>query len=202
MKTLISVSFALGLALIGCSSEGSSTTPIALKSCTEINTSFKACGGDVKGKWNVKQICYFTSTSPIPTCSDARVTVTASEPQGTIDFDGANAVFVGVQGTLKSDLVLPTSCTLGLGCSVIENEIKKTDPNGKCTEASEKCNCSLVSKLGPANETKTYALTEKTIAFGTDPAADYCVESGGGASNLYLVSNQEGGVKITFALTK
>ena len=130
---------------------------------------FTACGGDPTGTWVYQDIC---AADLVPdatsVCAMARVEDLMGTARGCVALDGAN-VARDVSGEISATIVVPLSCTFGMGCGPIETALSVT-----CTESGGECRCPY-STSWSENSSDTYTIAGNTLTTGDGTAYDFCV---------------------------
>jgi hypothetical protein len=205
MKAL-SMGFAIGVTLLGCSSSSNSGSDGAGASCGKV----AACGGNIVGTWNFVAGCASTSASAAsnsacPNESIQSTTVTAS---GSATFNSDLTYSVDVTESVSESLVVPMSCLTVGGMTISCDEIAtvlagalETDgggPTTTCTSSGTDCDCNISLSGLSTHETGTYTLSGNSVvttAGGTSGGGDYCVQG----DTLHFLSSTSMGTMAAVA---
>jgi hypothetical protein len=179
VATLLCLSPGVATTLLGC---GGNAGPAP--ACMP----FAACGGDLKGTWNVARSCptaagLQAAEDTLKLCPAGTASVDELDVSGTTTLDG--------QGAVKSDMVLgltvsqiiPASClNAGVTCPSVALALKSQSgvTSATCTAANGGCNCSMTASIRQRKEA-SYVVSGTNITT-TDPSDGtmetdaYCVE--------------------------
>jgi hypothetical protein len=178
IDTLLTLSLGLGAALLGCGGDAG-PAPACMP--------FAACGGDLKGTWNVARSCATAASvkaaeDNFKVCPDGTASIQDFNVSGTTTFDG-QAVKYDVVLSISVSLTVPASC-LGAGrtCPAAAQALKSGTnvTNATCTASNGGCNCSLAASTKQRQEA-SYVVGGNTIVItdpsdGTMETNPYCVE--------------------------
>jgi hypothetical protein len=188
------VALAVGNVSCGGGDDSGST---GATTCTQMS----ACGGDIKGDWNVVAACIDQAAladQAQQICEAATLTSSVTSVSGTISYKADNTFVQGAStaaGTV--DLVLPASCLkqggVTLTCPQIQGVLNKdtADAPWTCASSNGGCKCSEAPQLS-AMSTGTYSVSDKTVTLTSTATAtmesttvvqDYCIVG----SKLYLL---------------
>ncbi|MCB9594682.1 MAG: hypothetical protein H6719_18325 [Sandaracinaceae bacterium] len=135
-------------------------------------TPLAACGGDPTGVWVYEDLCVDDVAPDVASvCADARVEDLSGTARGCVALDGVEAAR-DVTGHISATIVVPASCTFGMGCAPIEAALGVT-----CTLDAGDCRCPWETDFGETS-TDTYTVTGSTLTLGDGSTYDFCVDGG------------------------
>ncbi len=177
------------------------------------------CGGDIAGNWNITSLCSVTGVAGLTdSCPEVQIDASGLTVAGSANFmsDMTYTFSATLTGTVTGSF--PTAClttaTSTLTCDDLTALLELfTDEypalSGRCTTASDGCNCTIQASSFSTSGSGTYTTAGSTLtATPTGVAAStlsYCA----GPPNLTLTSTISGGsggvlggVAGTIVLTK
>jgi hypothetical protein len=115
---------------------------VVTSSCEDVAKNFQACGGDPKGSWKLKDLCFETAmypANPDPTClaATAEFDITWT---GTIDVTDTTITQSKITMTNDATLKVPSECNAFAGCKAGEID-KIFDIPATCTSTDALCTC-------------------------------------------------------------
>jgi hypothetical protein len=153
-----------------------------------------ACGGDIKGDWNVVAACIdqdALNSQAMQVCDTATLKILSPKVSGSISYK-ADGTFVQAPSMAEgtSEFVLPASClkqgAVTITCQQVQDELNKgTTVMSKCTSSNGGCKCTADVKESSMS-TGTYTVSGHTVTLtdGTDTQVqDYCIVG----SKLYML---------------
>jgi hypothetical protein len=153
-----------------------------------------ACGGDIKGDWNVVAACIdqdALNSQAMQVCDTATLKILSPKVSGSISYK-ADGTFVQAPSMAEgtSEFVLPASClkqgAVTITCQQVQDELNKgTTVMSKCTSSNGGCKCTA-DVVESSQSTGTYTVSEHTVTLtdGTDTQVqDYCIVG----SKLYML---------------
>jgi len=189
MRGIVStIILALTCAMAGCKSD-SSDAGGGGGSCS----AFKACGGDVVGTWNVKDVCFedalklFDAQLDEPEC-DGIVRSVDPQASGTYAFskDGIASSDLTLQldidmlwtGACLSAIAGGASVDLNAACSAIErsNSMQAEFEGGACNVKGNACACLITSMPKTVTSSGGYKVEGKNLVdVMASDSAPFCV---------------------------
>jgi hypothetical protein len=154
-----------------------------------------ACGGDIKGDWNVVAACVdqdALDSQAMQVCDTATLKILSPKVSGSISYK-ADGTFVQAPSVAEgsSEFVLPASClkqgAVTITCQQIEDEFNKdaTSPHTTCTSSNGGCKCTA-NRILMSMSTGTYTVSghSVTLTDGKDTQVqDFCIVG----SKLYML---------------
>lgn len=160
--------------------------PVPVQSITSCKA-FKACGGDLKGEWFIKQMCASDAAwsgliQKARPCAQATSTITQFTFQGYEEFD-ADSAHYEVTGRLSVGTTFPDSClSAGGSCETAQSGLASRAgvSDATCTKMGAGCACSYWQTI-PLAQRGAYETTGNTFTVtdasdGTSDTSEYCVE--------------------------
>jgi hypothetical protein len=150
-------------------------------------TDFAPCGGELDGRWLVRDACIERAPEDIasivsscPSSANAGMTL---EPSGSYDFDlGLLTVALEVTTTLHIAFTSDCACSLGTDLGSLCDEYGATqaaDPQFSstvCEVSGSECRCTLVGKPAPRNVFMDYEVTGNEFTDSGGGSTEFCVE--------------------------
>lgn len=131
-----------------------------------------ACGGDPTGTWVYEDVCVEVETPDLSgVCPAARIEDLTGTARGCVALDGST-VSRNVSGDISWTVVVPASCTFGMGCGAIEAALGIT-----CTMDAGECRCPMSDSFA-SNEDDSYTITGSVLTTGDGSQYDFCVQGG------------------------
>lgn len=131
-----------------------------------------ACGGDPTGTWVYDDVCVEVPTPDLSgVCPAARVEELEGTARGCVALDG-DEVARNVSGDLSWTVVVPESCTFGMGCAAIEAAL-----GSSCTVDGGDCRCPMSDTFG-SSTTDSYTIAGSVLTTGDGSQYDFCVDGG------------------------
>lgn len=177
-----------GVALLaGCGDDDSGDTAAACES-------FKACGGDVVGTWQLDGVCLeeldqlLGNMTDQPECNDF-IRTGRIHPQGTYTF-GSDGMYMttGASFTFELDVVLTSACASALNgtkivvdsavCQRFESNFAMegtTIAAASCSFGANRCACTVNSVPMAIDEAGTYSVTGTDLVDASGPSP-FCVD--------------------------
>lgn len=119
-------------------------------------SAFQACGGNPQGTYDYTGGCIEdVFAGARGACSALDTSKAEVNVKGSIEFTG-NALKRNVTVTIGGHIVFPSTCTSGIPCSAIENELKNGFDSVTCT-GSTACDCTI-SKTESDTDATTYTI--------------------------------------------
>jgi hypothetical protein len=167
----------------GCAGESDAGGPQALPTCQQ---TFQACGGDVLGRWELRDYC-FTETGSSGWYEDCPESTSGLiEYEGTVTYEFAADGTLTVQDAMSSTIVyrVPTSCP-DVSCSglqeAMQSAIVESGDQGttSCSVLGPTCTCT-VRRSANATITQQYEISGTELVIvdpsGRSAAVPYCVD--------------------------
>jgi hypothetical protein len=149
---------------------------------------FAACGGDLKGTWNIARSCptaagLKAAEDSLKLCADGTASVQDLSVGGTTTFDGQGALKDDAVFGLTASLTVPASCLgAGVTCPSVAQALRSRTgvTSATCTAANGGCNCSFEASIKQRQEA-SYVVSGTNIittdpSDGTMKTESYCVE--------------------------
>ena len=195
-----SAGFAIGVTLVGCSSDSSGSGG----NCGKV----APCGGDIVGTWKVVDSCADSAPATTSTgaCPGETFQVASLSASGTITFSADMTYDVSLIESASETATVPTSC-LGTGgtggipvsCDEFAKVLAEVTPadagaSTTCAASGSNCRCNTVLSGLAVHDKGTYALSGSTLtstsipSTGTSTAAGYCVQG----NTLHITSTLMG----------
>ncbi|MGE0786755.1 MAG: hypothetical protein AB7S26_13870 [Sandaracinaceae bacterium] len=171
-----------GGGVVGCPSTPP-TVDVRFGGCDALSP----CGGNVEGVWVYDDVCVAMPMPDLSACPQARIEDLAGTAQGCVELDGT-MVDRDVTTTVSFTVVVPASCTLGLGCTAIESALGVT-----CAVDGTDCRCPI-SETYTASNTDTYTVAGSVLTTGDGHQYDFCVGGAGLSYEEHGASPDEPGV--------
>lgn len=143
------------------SSGGSSGSPSGTANGGKVDvdgtcSAFQACGGNPQGTYDYTGGCIEdVFAGARGACSELDTSKAEVTVKGTIEFAG-NALKRNVTLAIGGHIVFPSTCTSGVPCSAIENELKNGFDSVTCVGTAE-CDCTI-SKTESDSDATTYTI--------------------------------------------
>lgn len=159
-------------------------------------SAFAACGGNPQGTYDYTGGCiedvFAAARSACSNLDTSKAEVTV---KGSIEFAG-NALKRNATVTISGHIVFPESCTSGIPCSAIENELKNGFDSASCTGSSA-CDCTI-SKIEADTDATTYTIQGSLVTTADNDEYSIC-EKG---ADLSYSGKSAGSEQGTFTLKK
>ena len=145
-----------------------------------VESSFDACGGEIRGKWRYTQVC-LTSDGPNPfegACDKADISAT-EEWEGTAKFDVETVTFKYDTRERVYFASLPNKCLSEvLTCALVEDIWQPTPSwTPSCLEGAEGCDCIVTVARSDLKEIFEYKQDGDTLEIKkADIEIEYCVQ--------------------------
>lgn len=179
-RTMLLVLLGLVLGSFGCGDDDGGGGPgngaIQLGNCP----AFSACGGELDGAWTLDGLC-IDDDMPFDTteCPGLTVVNTGGDVSGTLTFaDGT--LTSSVTSSITATLGIPSSCTMGLSCAMIQGALAMSEGLDTATCSSSAgggCTCT-VGVLNSAMSSTTYTVDGDVVTTGDGDRFEYCVSGG------------------------
>ena len=181
------VALVLGFAVTALGCNDSNATSSGLAMCG----TFKACGGDVLGKWKVAALCFdnpemlTASSIDKPECKGL-IRNFGVHTTGTYQFTADGNVSSDITFTMDMEAVWTSACLnavaggavvdLAATCSMIEANYAQNAQfaDASCMAQATSCNCMVTSVDHHTAQSGAYAISGTTLTDG-DGSSTYCV---------------------------
>src|SRR6188768_1012755 len=147
-----------------------------------------ACGGDLRGTWNIVRGCHKDTVLPSPACDGKFFTTLSNvEESGTVTFNADGTFRTAVTIAYDETSTTPESCIedAGSNCAGVTSE------PGACSLSGDNCVCKGSRRVSTYTQLGTYTVSGSqvtltltlTIGKGTK-TWDFCVQ--GSALHLHI----------------